>query len=129
MIFKQAFQYSCVPCYQKIARQVGVHQMQAMLNKLAYPGMVVDTSTIDRFWLEGVSLINQFQQIEFLKRFYEKQLPISNHTQKTMSNILLLETSDHYQLSGKTGWSVQNDYNNGWFVGYVQNKNGVYYYL
>ena len=128
LIFKEAFQYSCVPCYQKIARQVGVKQMQKMLAKLAYPGMVVDSNSIDRFWLEGAARINQFQQIDFLKRFYDKQLPISDRTQKIVRNMLLMETTDQHQLSGKTGWSIQDDYNNGWFVGYVENENGVYYF-
>ena len=32
--------------------------------------------------------------------------------------MIIVEEKDEYELSGKTGWSVDNGINNGWFVGY-----------
>jgi len=70
LILKDAFHYSCVPCYQEIARKIGVEKMKKYLNKLDYGKMIVDSTSIDLFWLEGNSKITQFEQIDFLKRFY-----------------------------------------------------------
>ena len=40
-----------------------------LLNEIDYGNMKVDSLSIDSFWLIGESRINQFQQIDFLKRF------------------------------------------------------------
>lgn len=128
LTFKKAFQVSCVPCYQEIARKVGVSRMKSYLKKLDYKGMVFDTLTIDNFWLEGKSKFSQMQQIDFLQRFYFSKLPISKRTETIMKDIMLLEKTDRYTLSGKTGWGMRNDINNGWLVGYLEANNTVYFF-
>jgi len=60
LIFKEAFHYSCVPCYRAIAREVGTEKMKNWLAKFDYGEMVFDTSNIDLFWLVGDSKISQF---------------------------------------------------------------------
>lgn len=60
LILKEAFYYSCVPCYQEIARNIGTKRMLEYLNKLEYGDIKVDSNTIDMFWLAGESKINQF---------------------------------------------------------------------
>ena len=128
LILQEAFHYSCVPCYQEIARKIGAQRMADYLNKLEFGTMKVDSTTIDLFWLEGESRITQFQQIDFLKRFYTSQLPISKRTQVIMKRMLVIEANDAYKLSGKTGWSISNETNNGWFVGYVETPNNTYFF-
>ena len=44
--------------------------MSKHLNEIDYGNMKFDSLNIDSFWLIGESRINQFQQIDFLKRFY-----------------------------------------------------------
>ena len=128
LTFKKAFQVSCVPCYQEIARKVGVKRMKLYLKKLNYKGMVFDTLTIDNFWLEGKSKFSQMQQIEFLKRLYLSTLPISNRTEHIMKDIMKIEKNETYVLSGKTGWGMHNETNNGWLVGYLETNNSVYFF-
>lgn len=128
LTFKEAFQVSCVPCYQEVARKIGFKRMKDYLNKLNYKEMVFDNTTIDNFWLDGASKITQTQQIQFLKRFYFSELPISKRTESIVKNIMLIEKTDAYTLSGKTGLSVKNDLYNGWFVGYFEVKNKVYFF-
>jgi len=128
LTFKEAFQFSCVPCYQEVARKIGVERMKTYLKKINYKEMIFDSSTIDNFWLEGESKITQAQQIQFLKRFYFSELPISKRTETIVKNILLIEKTDAYTLSGKTGLSVKNGRYNGWFVGYFEAKNKVYFF-
>ncbi|WP_117884635.1 class D beta-lactamase [Aureibaculum luteum] len=128
LTFTNAFRLSCVPCYQEIARKIGVKKMKEYLDKLEYRNMIVDATNIDLFWLEGASRINQFQQIDFLKRFYKSELPISERTEQIMKRMMVIEKKDAYKLSGKTGWSISNGNNNGWFVGYIESQNKTYFF-
>ncbi len=128
LTFKKAFQVSCVPCYQEIARKVGVKRMKSYLKKLNYKGMVFDTLTIDNFWLHGKSEFSQMQQIDFLQRLYFSKLPISKRTENIMKDIMQIEKNEQYVLSGKTGWGMHNDMNNGWLVGYLETNNSVYFF-
>ncbi len=128
MKLQEAFHASCVPCYQEIARRTGAKRMRAFLDAIRYGNMVFDSTTIDLFWLEGNSKISAVQQIEFLKRFYNEQLPVSGKTYATMKKMMIIEENNIYRLSGKTGWAIRNDNNYGWFVGYIEKNNNVYYF-
>ena len=128
LIFKEAFHLSCVPCYQQIARKVGVNNMKSYLNKLQYGNILVDSATIDNFWLRGKSKVSQFEQISFLKKFYNKQLPISERTDSIMRRMMIIDDNGELKISGKTGWSTQNEIDNGWFVGYVESSTNVLYF-
>jgi beta-lactamase class D len=128
LTFKQAFQVSCVPCYQEIAGKVGIKRMKSYLEKLHYSGMVFDTLTLDNFWLKGKSKFSQMQQIDFLERLYFSKLPISKRTENIMKNIMLIEKTGKYTLSGKTGWGMRGELDNGWFVGYLETQNTVCFF-
>lgn len=125
---KDAFHFSCVPCYQEVARKIGVDRMISYLTQFNYGAMTIDSSNLDIFWLEGNSKISQYQQINFLTRFYQSKLPISKTTEKIMKELMVIEANDDYKLIGKTGWSIRNGRNNGWFVGYIETDNKVYFF-
>lgn len=126
--FKEAFQLSCVPCYQEVARNIGAERMNSHLDEFGYGAMKVDATNIDMFWLEGESAISQFQQIDFLERFYKKQLPISSRTILILQEIMVMEANVKYTLRGKTGWSISNNINNGWFVGYLETREDIFFF-
>jgi len=128
LTLKEAFAASCVPCYQEVARAVGPERMRAELDKLAYTGMVFDSTTVDNFWLGGDSRITPFQQVQFLRRLHNEQLPIKASTQAAIRDIMVRERTQDYVLSGKTGWSVDGEKNNGWFVGFVKRGDEVFYF-
>lgn len=128
LTLKEAFAASCVPCYQEVARTVGRERMRAQLDKLAYTGMVFDSTTVDNFWLGGDSRITPFQQIQFLQRLHNEQLPIQASTQAAIRDIMVRERTKDYVLSGKTGWSVDGEKNNGWFVGFVERGDRTFYF-
>jgi beta-lactamase class D len=117
-----------VPCYQEVAREIGYKRMAEYLDKLDYGDMKVDSTNIDIFWLEGNSRINQFQQIDFLKRLYASELPITDRTEAMMKRMMIIEDNDNYKLSGKTGWSIRNGNNNGWFVGFLETPDKTYFF-
>ncbi len=128
LIFRDAFHFSCVPCYQEIARKIGAIKMREYLDRLEYGSINVDSSNIDMFWLEGESKITQFQQIDFLKRFYLSELKIADRTERIMKRMMVLKETEAFKLSGKTGWSIRNGNNNGWFVGYIEAQNKTYFF-
>ncbi len=128
LTFKEAFRVSCVPCYQEIALQIGYLRMKDYLEKFNYKEMYFDRLSVNTFWLEGSSKISQKQQIEFLKKFFYSELPISKRTEEIVKNIMLIEKTDTYTFSGKTGWSVINEQHIGWFVGYLVANNKVYFF-
>ncbi len=128
LYFIDAFHYSCVPCYQEIARKIRAERMRMFLNKFNYGDMKIDSSNIDLFWLEGESKISQFEQIEFLQKLQEERLPISSRTLKTIKRLIVIEKNENYTINGKTGWSIRNGNNIGWFVGYIEKQENVYFF-
>lgn len=128
LVFRDAFHFSCVPCYQEVARKVGLQRMKQHVAQFNYGAIKVDSSTIDNFWLVGDSRISPFQQIDFLGRFYRSELPITARTEQIMKSMMVLEDKVNYKLSGKTGWSIDRGHDNGWFVGYLESKDNIYYF-
>lgn len=126
LVLRKAFQFSCVPCYQEVARKIGAKRMNDYVQKLNYGNLKIDSTNIDNFWLEGKSRISQIQQINFLKRLYTFELPISKRTYKIIKDIMLIEESEQFKLSGKSGLSNDGEYYNGWFVGYIELENNTY---
>lgn len=128
LFFSDAFQLSCVPCYQEIARAVGAKRMNSYIEKFKYGAMQIDATNIDLFWLEGESAISQFEQIDFLQRLYQSELPISKRTEQQMKKMMHIDSTIQYALSGKTGLAHRGESYNGWFVGYVITNKGVYFF-
>ena len=128
LTLKEAFHASCVPCYQEIARKIGVERMNKYLKSFDYPEMFVDSSNIDMFWLNGKGRITPMEQITFLKTFNEGGLPMKAETYTKAKKIFIREENKNYTLSGKTGWSSGENIENGWFVGFVETKENVYYF-
>lgn len=119
--FSQAFKLSCVPCFQEIARNIGVDRMNKYIQKLQYGQIIVDTTNLDNFWLRGQAQISPMQQVHFLERLFSNQLPLKSRTVRIMKEVMLLREVGPLQLFGKTGWSI-TEVNNGWFVGYLTEK-------
>lgn len=128
LFFRDAFHFSCVPCYQEIAREVGVERMRKKTDALNFGELVIDSSNIDQFWLTDDAQISQFEEIDFLKRFHEHQLPISDRTYEIMNRMMIIESNDRYTLRGKTGWSDNGKENNCWFVGSVESEGTIHYF-
>jgi beta-lactamase class D OXA-209 len=124
---REAFRVSCVPCFQELARKTGPERMRSYLGKMHYPGMDVHADNIDLFWLEGDSRITPRQQAEFMQRLYEEKLPLKKEVMRSVKKIMVTESGKGWTISGKTGWAIRNGNNYGWFVGWLEVNDQVYY--
>lgn len=124
---KTAFKNSTVWYYQELARRVGGEQMTYWLSKAGY-GNADTTGGIDSFWLTGGLRITPEQQIDFLKRLHDEQLPFSKRSMSIVKNIMLTTDTLDYVVRAKTGWGEEDNKDIGWYVGYVEIKDNVYYF-
>lgn len=124
---KSAFKNSTVWYYQELARRVGHTKMKYWLDQAQY-GNSDTTGGIDMFWLTGGLRVTPMQQIDFLKRLHDEKLPFSKRSIGIVKKIMIRDSTEMYILRGKTGWGIQNGLNIGWFVGYIETAEGVYYF-
>lgn len=124
---KTAIQNSVVWYYQELARRVGKEKMQELVTAAEYGNQNI-TGPIDTFWLEGELRISANEQVEFLRRLYEDELPFLSRSVNIVQTILVLDKTEAYQLSGKTGSVTRVAPYVGWFVGYVEKGADVYFF-
>jgi beta-lactamase class D len=122
---RTAIKYSVVWYYRELAASVGAAGMDQWLAKFNY-GNRDASGGIDRFWLNSSLSISPDEQVEFLKAFYQGRLPVSKQSLKIVKDIITLEQTDSYKLSGKTGGGPLGERALGWFVGYLEKNGNVY---
>lgn len=125
---RSGIKYSVVPLYRHLAILIGEAQMQQFVDRFDYGNRDI-SSGIDNFWLNGSMKISAIEQVNFLRKFYAEQFGVSSRTINLVKDILVQEKTDHHVLSAKTGaGSLSKDRALGWYVGYVEKKNNVYFF-
>lgn len=122
-----AIKNSTVWYYQELARRVGAEKMKSWLDKANY-GNADISGGIDQFWLSGDLRISPEQQIDFLRKLHDNKLPFSERSMSLVRNIMIRKDTLNYIERGKTGWGVEEDKDIGWYVGYIETKDNVYYF-
>jgi beta-lactamase class D len=122
---RTAIANSVVWYYQELARRVGTDRMQKYVDAVGYGNHDI-SGNIDSFWLDGALRISADEQVAFLKRLYQNDLPFAPRNLKIVKDILVLEKTPTSQLSGKTGTQLRVKPNINWFVGYVEKGGEVY---
>ncbi|MDR0949428.1 MAG: class D beta-lactamase [Lachnospiraceae bacterium] len=121
---RSAMKYSCVWYYNQLAKEVGTTTMQNYLREIGYGNMDI-SGGIDAFWLDSSLLISPKEQLDFIVRFYNNDLPFSQENIEYVKSIMLQEGYP-FELYGKTG-SSSNGY--GWFVGYAIFDDSPYFFV
>jgi beta-lactamase class D len=124
---KSAILVSAVPYYQELARRVGEDRMKEMVRLLNY-GNTDISGGIDKFWLEGSLRISQFEQIAFLRKLYNNELPFSMRSMEITKKILPSEDTLGFRIHAKTGYGNQDDKDIGWWVGWAEKNDNVYFF-
>lgn len=126
---KTAMKYSCVWVYVGFTAQIELRKYQNYVNSFNYGNKnLIGQPT--RFWLAGLLRISANQQVDFLKRFYNYELPgISRRSIDIVKDLIVIEQKDDYRFCGKTGGGMLTDTDYiMWLVGYIEISNKVYFY-
>ncbi|HEX8336579.1 MAG TPA: penicillin-binding transpeptidase domain-containing protein [Pyrinomonadaceae bacterium] len=123
---RTALRRSVVWYYRELALKVGEKRMKEYVDKLDY-GNEDASGPLDGFWLRSSLKISADEQVEFLKRLYKEELPVSKRSMRIVKEIATLEETPAYRLSGKTGGGpLGGGRFLGWFVGYLETKGDTY---
>lgn len=130
---KEAFQVSCVPAYQELARTIGNERMKKWIISIDYGDKDI-SSGIDDFWLprEGKKSIkiSPLEQAQLIRKLVNGELTFNQQSQNVLREIMVIETTSKGVFYGKTGSGVNLDSDKeqslGWFVGYVTGKHQNY---
>lgn len=129
---REAIKLSAIWFYQVLARRVGHDRMQNWVSQIGYGNQQIGNSDdIDKFWLQGELRITPQEQIQFLRRLYQNDLPFSERSTAIVKDIMVMEKTPDYTITGKTGWvGVADDVTPkiGWYVGYVEKGENVYFF-
>ena len=121
-----AMKYSCIWVFIDFAAKLGTPVYQKYADAFDYGNKNL-TGPVDRFWLAGEFAISANQQVDFLKRFLSGNLPVSKENINTVKDLIVLESAENYNLSGKTGGGrLPAEKYIMWLVGYVENNTGTY---
>ena len=125
---RSAIKYSVVWYYRQLALRVGAPRMRKYVKAFHYGNENVG-GRIDDFWLNGTLKVSADEQVEFLKRLYRERLPVSHRSIGIVKDILVLERTPTYALSGKTGGGpIAGGKYIGWFVGYLEKQANVCFF-
>lgn len=122
---KTAMPLSCVWFYQELARRIGKEYMHKWIDTVGY-GNTKMGGPIDNFWLEGDLGISANEQVKFIERLINNDLPFNLQIQEVVKGLMITDSTDNYVLHSKTGWAMRIANQIGWFVGYVKSKEGTW---
>jgi beta-lactamase class D len=120
-----AFSVSCVWCYQEFSRKIGNEKYLHYLSVLDY-GNEKTGDEVTTFWLEGDLAISAREQIDFLRKLYNEELPFASKNIHLLKKIMLVEETPAYSLWAKTGWATSPKQQHGWYVGYIVTDDNVW---
>lgn len=124
---ESAMKYSAVWFYQVLARKIGAKKMKSWVEKVEYGNQDI-SEKIDNFWLEGNLRITPKEQIDFLARLHNNDLPFSQRNMDIVKKILIIEQNDQFTMRAKTGWAQLFEPQIGWWVGYIETGDNAYFF-
>ncbi len=122
-----AFQVSCVWCYQEIAEKVGKNAYLKHLSVIGY-GDLSKPFKLSRFWLNGSLQLSAIEQAKFLRSLYQENLPFSQKAYNILKDIMRVQQNSEFILYAKTGMAISSKPAVGWYVGYVETKDDVWFF-
>ncbi len=127
MTVKEAFQVSSVWVFLDLAQRIGRDRYQHYLTLCKYGNADLSEKDPD-FWNFGALAISPRNQVQFLVSLYEGTLPFSKRNMEIVRRVMITERNDKYELHSKTGWTRENGSDTGWWVGYFERKDNVYFF-
>jgi beta-lactamase class D len=112
---------SVVWMFQEVARRIGRERMREWLDRLEYGNRDIKGG-IDLFWLQGALRISAREQVDFLRRLGDGELPMTQRSQRLVREALVVERTPGYTLYAKSGSTGLGPNAVAWWVGWVERK-------
>jgi beta-lactamase class D len=141
---RTALQYSVLWYYRELSRRVGERDMKRYVELFGYGNKDVSGGFFAKpvadvcwqgGWAGGSLRVSADEQVSFLRRVVERQLPVGVVNINMVKDLLTLEETDRYRLCGKAGSGLESATGKvlGWFVGWVEstsvsNEKNTYYF-
>ena len=114
--------------FQAIDSQAGFQSVKTFLQTINYGNQNTGTN-LNLYWTDFSLKISPIEQVELLQNFYQNNFHFDRKNIQAVKNALLLSTTSSGSLYGKTGTGRVNGKDvNGWFVGYIESDNNIYYF-
>ena len=116
---------------QRVVRQMKAETLRGYLKKFDYGNQDM-SGTPDGFWLDSSLAISPDEQLQFMKRLWRGDLPVSTRAIEITRKLMYLETSPAgVVLSGKTGSGHLHPEKHdglgiGWFIAHISGPHGEY---
>lgn len=127
MTVKEAFEVSAGWVFIELAKKVGREKYMYYLTRCGYGNLNLSEKG-DDFWNFGAFAISPLNQVNFLIKVYENKLPFSKRNLQILKKVMITEETKNYTLRSKTGWTRWQGNDIGWWVGYVECKDNVYFF-
>ncbi len=118
---------SVVWVYQGFARAIGEAREREYLQRAGY-GNADASGGVDRFWLDGALRISAMEQLDFLRRLRRNALPFPVAHQRLVKDIIVVEAGRDWILRAKSGWAAAIAPQAGWWVGWVEHREGAVFF-
>jgi beta-lactamase class D len=127
MSVKEAFDVSAGWVFIELAQRIGKKNYKKYLSLCDYGNLDLSQKD-DDFWNFGAFAISPISQVKFIKKLYDEKLPFSKRNIEIVKRVMITEQNENYTIHSKTGWTRDNGVNIGWWVGYLEIKNDVYFF-
>ncbi len=124
---ERAFRSSCVWYYQELARLIGAEKYRSYLGQSGY-GKLQEPFDATTFWLDGSLEISATEQADFLRKLYLRKFPFRGSSYETLREIMVAERTLDFTMYGKTGWAASAKPQVGWYVGYIETEDEVWFF-
>lgn len=120
---RSAMRNSTVWVYEGFAKKIGEDKARRYLKKIDYGNADPSTNTGD-YWIDGRLAISAQEQITFLRKLYQNDLPFRVEHQRLVKDLMIVEAGRNWILRAKTGWEGSM----GWWVGWVEWPTGPVFF-
>ena len=127
MTVREAFEVSAVWVFMELAKKIGRERYRHYLKACDYGNQ--DLSVVgDDFWNIGTFGVSPFNQVNFLRSVHEGKAPFSRRNVEILKRVMLVEEKPGCSIHAKTGWTREGGINTGWWVGYLEKGEEVFFF-
>jgi beta-lactamase class D len=123
---RTAFKFSCIPVYQEIARRIGTARYKQASQALGYGNAAIESAPQDAFWLKGDYRVTPFEQVAFLGRLANEDLPFSKASLDATKDMMIVDQNGAFMLRAKSGYLYSVRPAVGWYVGWVERDREIH---